>query len=71
MNITNYDIKDIGTTLKKIDEGIALKKIANGEEIFLRTSAREIYTKVSLGEIERVKRLKDLGVYDKLEFYVK
>lgn len=71
MKLTIYDTRDIGETLLRLSESEALERLANGEEIFLRTRPRDIYAKVTLADIEQTKRLRELGVYDRLEYYKK
>lgn len=69
MKKTTYDIKDVGK-LTQIDENTAREFIEGDVPVIIRVRSREFQWVDSIGDLEQLKRLKEMSVYDMLQYYL-
>lgn len=69
MKETTYDINDVGR-LTPIDEETAREFIDGKVEVIIRVRSRDFQSAESLVDLEQAKRLREMGVYDALQFYL-
>ncbi len=69
MNMTSLDTKDIVANYVQISEEEARELLQRGEKFIMRLNSRDYYRNVSIGDLEQSKRLRGMGIYDRLEFY--
>ncbi len=69
MQKTTYDIKDV-ERLTKIDESTAREFIEEDIPVIIRVSSREFQRADNISDLEQLKRLKEMSVYDMLQYYL-
>lgn len=70
MQKTTYDIKDVEGKLSKIDEKTAREFIEEDVPVIIRVRSREFQRVDNIKDLEQVKRLKEMSVYDMLQYYL-
>lgn len=70
MQKTTYDIKDVDEKLTKIDEKTAREFIEGDVPVIIRVRSREFQRVDNINDLEQLKRLKEMFVYDMLQYYL-
>lgn len=70
MQKTTYDIKDVDEKLTKIDEKTAREFIEGDVPVIIRVRSREFQRVDNINDLEQLKRLKEMSVYDMLQYYL-
>ena len=70
MQKTTYDIKDVDEKLTKIDESTAREFIEGDVPVINRVRSREFQRVENIKDLEQLKRLKEMSVYDMLQYYL-
>lgn len=70
MQKTTYDIKDVDEKLTKIDESTAREFIEGDVPVIIRVRSREFQRVENIKDLEQLKRLKEMSVYDMLQYYL-
>lgn len=70
MRMLDLDVDDM-KDLSEITEKEALEFLEVGEQIVCRTSNRDFQELSKVEELQRLSKLKEEGIYNHLEFYVK
>ncbi len=70
MQKTTYDIKDVDEKLIKIDECTAREFIEGGVAVIIRVGSREFQRVDNIKDLEQLKRLKEMDIYDMLQYYL-
>ncbi len=70
MQKTTYDIKDVDEKLTKIDECTAREFIEGGVPVIIRVGSREFQRVDNIKDLEQLKRLKEMDIYDMLQYYL-
>ncbi len=70
MQKTTYDIKDVDEKLTKIDESTAREFIEEDVPVIIRVRSREFQRVDNINDLEQLKRLKEMSVYDMLQYYL-
>lgn len=70
MQKTTYDIKDVDKKLTKIDESTAREFIEEDVPVIIRVRSREFQRVDNINDLEQLKRLKEMSVYDMLQYYL-
>ncbi len=70
MQKTTYDIKDVDEKLTKIDESTAREFIEGDVPVIIRVRSREFQRVDNINDLEQLKRLKEMSVYDMLQYYL-
>ena len=69
MQKTKYDTKDVGKLIK-IDESTAREFIEEDVPVIIRVRSREFQRVDNINDLEQLKRLKEMSVYDMLQYYL-
>ena len=69
MQKTKYDTKDVGKLIK-IDESTAREFIEGGVAVIIRVGSREFQRVENIKDLEQLKRLKEMDIYDMLQYYL-
>ena len=70
MRMLDLDVDDM-KDLSEITEKEALEFLEVGEQIVCRTNSRDFRELFKVEELQRLSKLKEEGIYNHLEFYVK
>lgn len=70
MRMLELDADDV-KNLSEITEREALEFLELGEQIVCRTNSRDFQELSKVEELQRLSKLKEEGIYNYLEFYVK
>lgn len=70
MRMLELDADDV-KNLSEITEREALEFLELGEQIVCRTNSRDFQELSKVDELQRLSKLKEEGIYNHLEFYVK
>ncbi len=70
MRMLDLDVDDM-KDLSEITEKEALEFLEVGEQIVCRTNSRDFRELSKVEELQRLSKLKEEGIYNHLEFYVK
>lgn len=70
MRMLDLDVDDM-KELSEITEKEALEFLELGEQIVCRTNSRDFQELSKVEELQRLSKLKEEGIYNHLEFYVK
>lgn len=70
MRMLDLDVDDM-KELSEITEKEALEFLEIGEQIVCRTNSRDFSELSKVEELQRLSKLKEEGIYNHLEFYVK
>ncbi len=70
MRMLDLDVDDM-KELSEITEKEALEFLEIGEQIVCRTNSRDFRELSKVEELQRLSKLKEEGIYNHLEFYVK
>lgn len=70
MRMLELDADDV-KNLSEITEREALEFLELGEQIVCRTNSRDFQELSKVDELQRLSKLKEEGIYNYLEFYVK
>lgn len=70
MRMLELDADDV-KNLSEITEREALEFLELGEQIVCRTNSRDFQELSKVEELQRLSKLKEEGIYNHLEFYVK
>ena len=70
MQKTTYDIKDVDEKLTKIDESTAREFIEGDVPVIIRVRSREFQRVDNIKDLEQLKRLKEMDIYDMLQYYL-
>ena len=70
MRMLDLDADDV-KNLSEITEKEALEFLEIGEQIVCRTNSRDFRELSKVEELQRLSKLKEEGIYNHLEFYVK
>lgn len=70
MRMLDLDVDDM-KELSEITEKEALEFLEIGEQIVCRTNSRDFQELSKVEELQRLSKLKEEGIYNHLEFYVK
>lgn len=70
MQKTTYDIKDVDEKLTKINESTAREFIEGDVPVIIRVRSREFQRVENIKDLEQLKRLKEMSVYDMLQYYL-
>ena len=69
MKPTNYDIKDI-EKLTKINEETAREFLDASVPIVIRTDKRNFQRAEKESDLEQAKRLREMGIYEMLQYFL-
>lgn len=69
MQKTKYDTKDVGKLIK-IDESTAREFIEEDVPVIIRVRSREFQRVDNIKDLEQLKRLKEMDIYDMLQYYL-
>lgn len=69
MQKTKYDTKDVGKLIK-IDESTAREFIEEDVPVIIRVRPREFQKVDNIKDLEQLKRLKEMDIYDMLQYYL-
>lgn len=70
MRMLELDADDV-KNLSEITEREALEFLELGEQIVCRTNSRDFQELSKVEELQRLSKLREEGIYNHLEFYVK
>ena len=70
MRMLELDADDV-KNLSEITEREALEFLELGEQIVCRTNSRDFQELSKVEDLQRLSKLKEEGIYNHLEFYVK
>lgn len=70
MQKTTYDIKDVDEKLTKIDESTAREFIEEDVPVIIRVRSRDFQRVDNINDLEQLKRLKEMDIYDMLQYYL-
>ena len=69
MQKTKYDTKDVGKLIK-IEESTARECIEGDVTVIIRVRPREFQRVDNIKDLEQLKRLKEMDIYDMLQYYL-